>query len=167
MARPDSVDPNFSGTVVLVTHTPTGDTLGVVLNRPTRLKLTDVAPEFPHADGYRERLYDGGPVLQRVIVALFHAAAPPAARAFRVLPDTYLSIHPDNIAALLERPQPGTRLFAGFCGWAPGQLEAEIERDSWYVVPASEDLLFRRDTSGMWRELVDRASGRRTIYFPR
>ena len=162
VAKPDLVDSHFSGTVILVTHAPSGDVVGVVLNRPTRLRLADVAPEFPHAAAYAERLYDGGPVLQRVIVALFRADAPPGAPAFRVSDDAYLSMHPANITSLLERPQARFRLFAGFAGWAPGQLESEIARGSWYVLPASADLLFRRDTSGMWRELVDKAQSRRT-----
>ena len=167
VAKPDLVDSNFSGTVVLVTHSPTGETVGVVLNKPTELHLADVAPEFPRAASYAEPLYDGGPVMETVIVALFHAAAPPAAPAFRVLDDAYVSMHPDNIASLLRRPEGRFRLFAGFSGWAPGQLESEIERDGWYVLPASEELLFRRDTSAMWRELIDKAQSRRTIYFYR
>lgn len=166
VAKPELADPNFSGTVVLVTRTPTGDTVGVVLNRPTRLKLSDVAPEFPRASAYRERLYAGGPVLEAVIVALFRSPAAPAAPAFQVLDGVYLSMHPDSINSLLAQPAAGAfRLFAGFSGWAPGQLEAEIDRDSWYVLPATEDLLFRQETSGMWRELIDRLQSRRAIYF--
>ena len=48
-----------------------------------------------------------------------------------------------------------------------GQLEAEIAREDWYVLPSSADVLFRRDTSDLWRELVERARSRRTIYFTR
>ena len=166
VAKPELADPNFSGTVVLVTRTPTGDTVGVVLNRPTRLKLSDVAPEFPRASAYRERLYAGGPVLEAVIVALFRSPAAPAAPAFQVLDDVYLSMQPESINSLLAQPAARAfRLFAGFCGWAPGQLEAELDRDSWYVLPATEDLLFRQETSGMWRELIDRLQSRRAIYF--
>ena len=90
----------------------------------------------------------------------------PAAPAFPVLDDVYLSMQPDSINSLLAQPAARAfRLFAGFCGWAPGQLEVEIDRDSWYVLPATEDLLFRQETSGMWRELIDRLRSRRAIYF--
>lgn len=167
VARPELVAPGFRQTVVVVTHTPRGETLGVVLNRPTPLRLAEVAPEFPGAAHYAGRLFAGGPVLPRVVVALFRAAAPPAAPAFRVLDGGYLTMHPDNIAALLARTDGEYRLFAGFCGWAPGQLEAEIAREDWYVLPSSAEVLFRRDTSGLWRELVERARSRRTIYFTR
>ena len=161
VAKPQVVDPNFRESVVLVTHTPTGESVGVVLNRPTRLRLADVAPSFRGAGGYREPLYRGGPALRSVIVALFRSPSPPTASAFQVLDDAYLSLHPLIIEALLGRPEGRFRLFAGFSGWAAGQLESEIERDDWYVLPASEDLLFRNDTSGMWRELVEKARSRR------
>lgn len=165
VATPEIEDPNFGQSVVLVTHTPSGEMVGVVLNRPTRLRFVDVAPEFPHAAEYQGPVFEGGPVLKRVIVALFRTATPPSAAAFPVLPDIFLSMHPQNIAALLERPRPDVRFFAGFSGWAPGQLEAEIADGRWHVLPVSADLLFRDDTSTLWRELVARTRSRRAIYF--
>ncbi len=166
VARPELADPNFRETLVLVTHTPRGDTIGVVLNRPTPERLADVAPGFPHAEAYGEPLYRGGPVLPRVIVALFRSAAPPGPTAFKVLPDTYLSLDPRIIDSLLAKHDGRYRLFAGFSGWAPGQLEAEMAGESWYAFPATEELLFPRDTSGMWRELLEKAHSRRTLYSP-
>lgn len=164
VARPELADPNFRETVVLVAHTPRGDTIGVVLNRPTTQRLSEVAPDFPHADAYAAPLYRGGPVLPRVIVALFRSAEPPGASAFRVLPDTYLTLDPKIIDSLLEKRAGRYRLFAGFSGWAGGQLEAEMAQGSWSALPATEELLFRGDTSGMWRELTEQSSSRRTLY---
>jgi putative transcriptional regulator len=166
VARPELADPNFRETVVLVTHTPRGETVGVVLNRPTTQRLADVAPGFPRADAYAEPVYRGGPVLPQMIVALFRSAAPPGAAAFKVAPETYLSLDPKIVDSLLEKRQERYRLFAGFSGWGPGQLEAEIAHDGWYVLPATEELLFRSDTSGMWRELLEKARSRRTLYSP-
>jgi putative transcriptional regulator len=175
VAKPALVDPNFRETVVLVTHTPRGETIGVVLNRPGGARLDEVAPQFPHADAYREPLYRGGPVLPGVIVALFRSANAPDASAFEVASGAYLTLHPRIIDALLGGASGRFRLFAGFCGWAPGQLEAEIAADSWYVLPASEALLFRSDAAGLWRELLEKARGQhagdkarrsRGIYLP-
>jgi putative transcriptional regulator len=164
VAKPELDDPNFAQSVVLVTHTAGGETVGVVLNRPTRLSLAEVAPKLPHASDYAGTVYAGGPVLRQVIVALFHSPETPAAAAFRVLDGTWLTLHPKNIEPLLAARRADVRLFSGFCGWAPGQLEAEIARDSWYVVPATEEVLFRGDTSQLWRELIDRLQNRRTLY---
>ena len=161
VAKPTIVDPNFSRTVVLVTQAPDAETVGVILNRPVPLAASEVLPPELPSDNYPDSVYYGGPVLRRVIVALFHADRPPPAPAFHVLKDVYLSMHPDNIKMLLESKHGRYRLYAGFAGWAPGQLEAELERDGWYVLPAEEDLLFRKDTAGLWQELLRRASSPR------
>lgn len=151
VAKPDLADPNFRETVVLVTQTPDYSTVGVILNRPTPVK--DERAGKP--------VYTGGPVLPKTLVALFHSDRAPEAPAFHVLKRVYLSMHPSNIERLRARPPRNFRLFAGFSGWAPRQLEAEIRAEGWYVLPASEDLLFREDTSGLWRELLERARGER------
>ncbi|MGA8005832.1 MAG: YqgE/AlgH family protein [Burkholderiales bacterium] len=161
VAKPTIVDPNFSRTVVLVTQAPDAETVGVILNRPLPLAANEVLPPELASGNYRDPVYYGGPVLRQVIVALFHSERPPPASAFHVLKDVYLSMHPDNIKMLLESKRGRYRLYAGFAGWAPGQLEAELEGDGWYVLPAEEDLLFKHDTSGLWQELLDRASSPR------
>ena len=152
VAKPGLVDPNFSRTVVLVTQAEDASTVGVILNRP--------GPVRHETTG--EPIHVGGPVMPRTIVALFRSesvrSAPSPAQSFHVLQGIYLSMQPE----IVERLKPPYRLFAGFAGWMPGQLESEIARDDWYLLPASEDILFRRDSTGMWEELIDRASAHRT-----
>lgn len=150
VAKPDLVDPNFRETVVLVTQTPDAATVGVILNRPTRRRHEQSG----------ETVYFGGPVMREVLVALFRSERAPEASAFPVLKGIYLSMHPRNIERLLAAREKAYRLYAGFSGWAPGQLESELARDSWYVVPAKAELLFRKDTTNLWRELVEKAGGR-------
>lgn len=152
IAKPDLDDPNFSRTVVLVTQAESGETVGVILNRPTQRKE-------PRTGAV---LYAGGPVMREVTVAVFRSAQPPAAPAFRVLRNVYLSMHPANLERLLEGEARDYRLYSGFSGWAPRQLEAEMLRDGWHVLPATEELVFRADTAGMWEELVEKARGGRT-----
>jgi putative transcriptional regulator len=161
VAKPGLPDPNFSETVVLVTRGAEGSPVGVILNRPTTLHLADVAPQFPGARNFGAPLYAGGPVMRQVIVALFESAAPPSDAAFEILPRVYLSLHPANIERVVAVPATRARLFAGFSGWAPRQLEAEIDSGSWYVLRPTEDVLFRTDTTGMWAELVAQARGAR------
>jgi putative transcriptional regulator len=145
VAKPELSDPNFRETVVLVTQAADASTVGVILNRGTHRK---------HDTG--EPIGFGGPVMREVLVTLFRSERAPDAPAFHVLKGVYLSMHPRNI----EMPAPDRRLFAGFSGWAPGQLESEFMRDGWYVLPASAELLFRNNTAGMWEELVRKARGR-------
>lgn len=162
VARPGLADPNFRETVVLVTRSEDAATVGVVLNRPTSMQLAKLAPRWPGAEKFTDPLYAGGPVMRQVVVALFVSDATPKAAAFHVLPRVYLSMHPANIEPLLGQSGARVRLYAGFSGWAPRQLEAEMQSGGWYVLRASEELLFRKDTAGMWAELVAQASGSRT-----
>jgi putative transcriptional regulator len=162
VAKPELGDPNFRRSVVLVTRAREGQTLGVILNRPTDIELERIAPRGAPLDNYEDAVYFGGPVLPQVAVALLRSeSAPPA--AFRVADRVYLTMHPDNIAALLANEDAVFRLYAGFSAWGPGQLESEIALGSWYVLPADEDTLLRDDTSDLWEELIDRASARKAL----
>ena len=160
VAKPALHDPNFRQTVVLVTQARDFSTVGVILNRPTRLTLQQILPEeFPGAK-YRDPIFFGGPVMREALVAVFHAETAPEAPAFHVLKDLYLSMHPDNLRRLLADGAKRYRLYAGFSGWAPRQLESEFQRDGWYVLPADAETIFRRDMEGVWQELVRRAENR-------
>jgi putative transcriptional regulator len=152
IAKENLRDPNFSQTVVLVTQAQDGGTVGVILNRPSGRKHPASGAE----------IFTGGPVMREVVVAVFQAERAPPAPAFHVLRGIYLSMHPDNVDPLLAGS--GTtrhRLYMGFSGWAPGQLESEMRQEGWHVLPASDEIVFRTETSGMWRELVEKARGGR------
>ncbi|HXZ52442.1 MAG TPA: YqgE/AlgH family protein [Burkholderiales bacterium] len=162
VAKPTLLDPNFSHTVVLATRTPDAGTIGVILNRPTRFKASDVLPPDLPAENYRDSIYFGGPVMLNAIVAVFHAAQEPSAPAYHALENVYLTMHRDTIEALLREPGQRYRLYMGFSGWAPRQLESELLRKDWYVLPADESSIFREDTRELWNELLRKASAERT-----
>lgn len=162
VAKPELVDPNFRHAVVLVTRSEDAQTVGVIINRPTPIRLTELMPGESGAANYRETVYFGGPVLQPALVAVFRSDTPPSAPAFPVRRGLYLSMHPESLRMLLAEPGRQYRLYAGFSGWAPSQLEAEIARDDWYVLPADADIVFRKDMNGVWEELLRRALARKT-----
>ena len=147
LAKPSLTDPNFQETVVLVTQTPDAQTVGVILNRPTKRKLSG------------ETVFFGGPVLRETLVALFQSREQPESPAFHVMRGVYLTMQPEAIERLLARRGQRFRVYAGFSGWAPAQLQGELARDGWYVLPASVDLVFRKDTAGLWSELLAKARG--------
>ncbi len=157
VAKPTLTDPNFARTVVLVTQAEDASTVGVIINRPTTLKLSELLRGELPTRNYRQPVYFGGPVMRQVIVALFRAKAPPEKTAFHVLKGIYLTMHPDNMEKLLADPKARYRLYVGFSGWAPHQLQSEFTRDGWFVLPADEATLFREKTEGLWEELLERA----------
>lgn len=157
IAKPALADPNFARTVVLVTQTEDASTVGVILNRPTPLKLSQFLTDEFQTDNYRESIYFGGPVMRQALVSLFRSETTPKAAAFHVLKDVYLTMHPDNIESLLKDPKAHYRIYAGFSGWAPRQLESEVMRDGWYFLQADEATVFRDSADGLWEELLERA----------
>ena len=154
-------DPNFDRSVVLVTRHGAGGPIGVILNRPTE---TAVAKVFPDADALpagADRIFFGGPVASRMIVFLFRAPTPPA-NSLQVLPGLYLSFDAELLNDLIRAkgPKSDLRIFTGYAGWAPDQLENEIARGDWHPIPADADLVFRSDTEKLWLDLIRRASAR-------
>jgi putative transcriptional regulator len=170
VASPGLQDPRFRETVVLVTQAPDASTVGVILNRPTQVKLSELRRDAL-GERHGEPLYFGGPVMERSVIALFRTAEAPQRAVFHVHRGIYLSMHPSVIEPLLAAPPARLRLFAGFSGWAPRQLQGELERKDWHVLPVTEDVLFRSNPAGLWEEMLGRAGvtirGKRAaLYWP-
>ena len=155
-------DRNFRETVVLVTHPRRGAPWGVIINRPLDTRLEEVFDDQPSLKGRPERLFRGGPVMAGGLVFLVRGAVPPAG-AGRALPNVFFTADVPYIERLLRRPEPtrGLRVFAGYAGWTRGQLQAEIARGDWHVMPADEKTIFEKDPQRVWPELVGRARARR------
>jgi putative transcriptional regulator len=156
-------DPNFAQTVVLVTHPPEGAPIGVIINRPLPDLLADVLSDQPLLKGRKDVLYFGGPVSRQGLVFLVRSPKPPPG-ATPVLPNVFFVSDPDLIEKLLQRKNPleGLRVYAGYSGWGPGQLQREIARGDWFVTPADAATVFDRDPKGIWPELIERATTRQT-----
>lgn len=159
-------DPNFRETVVLVTQPSQSGPFGVVINRPLDRRVTDVLPGYK-SKRPREVVHYGGPVARDAVVFLVRTADPPA-RAIRVLRDVYITGDRETAESILDKGAPGRalRVYAGYSGWAPGQLQHEISRGSWYVLPADAETIFEKDPGKIWPELSQRAALRRTGIAP-
>jgi putative transcriptional regulator len=163
IAGRELVDPNFEKTVVLVTHPEQGSPFGVIINRPLTDRLSDVMPDQPSLKGRKDVLYFGGPVARQGLVFLVRSSNPPPG-AVLVLPGVFFTADTDLIESLLKRPNPleGLRVFAGYSGWGPGQLQREIARGGWHVAPADSKTVFDKDPKGVWPELIERATSKQT-----
>jgi len=163
IASPELKDPNFRETVVLVTHPREGGPWGVIINRPLDHRLSEVFTEYETLKNRKDVLFFGGPVAREGLVFLVRSVEPPP-RAVAVLPDVYFISDIDWIEGLLQRPEPtrGLRVYAGYSGWAPGQLQREIERGGWHVMPADAENVFEKDPARIWPELIKRAGTKQT-----
>ncbi|MGH9209374.1 MAG: YqgE/AlgH family protein [Acidimicrobiales bacterium] len=154
-------DPNFERSVVLlIEHTDEG-ALGVVLNRPTDLEVGTVLDEWAGLAADPPVLYVGGPVEQNGVIALGRRARHDGpdfgwSQVIGDLGTVDLHQEPDTVADVLA----GIRFFAGYSGWGPGQLEAELAQDAWMVVEAVIDDVFASDPETMWRSVLRRQGGK-------
>lgn len=158
VAAPGMRDPNFSHAVVLlVLHDPDEGAMGVVVNRPSDVTLAEVLPDLTHR---RDRLWQGGPVLPTSLLTLVRR--PTDATDSEVV---FGDVHMLTSRAAFERavtsdlPAARLRAFAGHAGWAPGQLETELARGDWSLMPATAEIVFAADPARVWPKLMQRPEG--------
>lgn len=156
VASPALADPNFRRSVVLVTQTANGGSVGFVINRPGPRSLAEILPDNDMMRRHTEPLYRGGPVEAAGLFAMFRARNSPPG-ALRVLDEVSFAMEPAVVEQLLRAPPGPVRFFNGYAGWAPGQLALELERGGWYVLNADADSVFRANTDTLWEELLARA----------
>lgn len=159
LSEPFLTDPWFGRkTVFVCDHDPDG-TVGLVLDNGTGRRLKEVLPESEDW-GIDHEVFLGGPVHDDSLFFL-HTFGDEVANAMPVLPGLWLGGDLDGIRALLSRPEKALgqiRFFIGYSGWAAGQLEAEMERHSWYVhdAPLADKMSIVMDTDPgeLWKRLL-------------
>jgi putative transcriptional regulator len=146
-------DPNFRRTVVLMTHHDEEGAMGLVLSRPSEIRVADAVPELADLHG-DELVYVGGPVQPEAVVVLVEHESEPE------LPIVGNIAFMQADADLDELDSVRARVFAGYSGWGPGQLEGELDESSWIVVPAEPDDAFAPDPDELWRTVLHRKGGK-------
>lgn len=149
-------DPNFRHTVVLIGEHNTDGALGVVLNRALDVTVEHAVPELAALVPEGEPLYQGGPVhaSSPVLLADFVDAASADILIFGSVGFLVADV-PKGVEASIVR----ARVFAGYAGWAPGQLEAEMEEGSWITDPATEEDVFTTNPDLLWSRVLERKGG--------
>src|SRR5207247_1121098 len=141
IAGPTLLDPNFARTVLLMAEHGDEGAMGVVLNRPATITVSEAVPDLVELAGADEPVYVGGPVQRQAVIVLAEFDDPEIAGEL-ILGDIGFAgagSDFDELAGAVRR----ARIFAGCAGWAPGQLEAELERDDWIVGVVAPGDLFR------------------------
>jgi putative transcriptional regulator len=155
IASPALIDPNFHRTVILIAeHTEEG-AMGLVLNRPAETLVADVVPDLSELAEDGAPVYFGGPVASDSVIVLAEFDDPALAG---VLLDDDLGFvggesgELGDVAGAVRR----ARVFAGHAGWGPGQLEGELEEDSWIVEPPLREEIFSEDSEQLWAAVLRR-----------
>lgn len=145
----------FEKSVILIIQHDRDGTVGLIINQPTGTNPAELLPEVTGLRDTDSKLYIGGPVAAWGVIMLINSSRAPS-RAEHVFGNVYTS---GDFELLNETISSGVfathvRLYAGHAGWIPGQLDAEIRRGSWFVVPAKMQFIFSTQPDRIWQELI-------------
>lgn len=146
----------FDFSVVLILDVDDSGTLGVVLNRHSKMQLASVLPDWVEVVSPPGVLFDGGPVSRNGAICVASVAAAEEPPGWRRLFGNVGLLHLDTPVELVVGAFHALRIYAGYAGWAPGQLDGELARQAWFVVPAQADDIFGADQSDLWQRILRR-----------
>ena len=152
-------DPNFKETVVLLIDYGQDGAMGLVINRPSQIKLATVFPDIKELKERKDSLFVGGPVaVNQMLLLVGTPQVPEESQA--VTQDVYISSSWKVLERLMKNAAKDERfrIFAGYAGWAPNQLDFEKSRGDWHVLKADAETVFDKKPSEIWQELILRAS---------
>jgi putative transcriptional regulator len=163
ISEPFLPDPNFERTVVLLCEHNEEGSFGFVLNKPSILKLPEVMEDLTAFDNV---VYVGGPVQQDTLHFIHRNET--LSHAVEIAAHVYWGGDFESLIVLHDTKQLSTndvRFFLGYSGWGPGQLDGELEQDSWIVCDyVTDQLLFETDPQLMWRKALENMGGRFSMY---
>ncbi len=158
-------EPTFFRAVVLVCAHDENGALGIVINRP--LPSETVSTHLPQYDRFTREptcIFNGGPVETSAALALARW------KDWIITPTPNMVVGRVGLLDLsksIEEVEAGVdevRVFAGYAGWTGGQLEGELEHESWFVVDATPDDAFTRAPETLWRDVLRRQPGKLAIF---
>lgn len=175
VASPMLMDPNFRRTVVMICEHGDAGSLGLVLNRPTSVTISEVVPDMAHVEEAAKRaaVYSGGPVESNrlMVLRLGEADLPDAALPLEALQEICagVSLVADISGALHRIRSAGAgvapyRFFLGYAGWGRGQLRDEMKEGAWLVRPPDARLLFESEPKRAWHSAMLQLGGVYRLY---
>ena len=157
VAHPAFRDLYYRQTVVIAAPEPNGGHIGVILNRPTKRSLASLFPEHEPSKKVVEPVYYGGPFSRGALVALVKSDASPGTGTVPLMKNLFIAFRAPTIDRVIEATPNDARYYMGYVGWRPGELKGELDLGLWSVLGADVDTVFRKDTEGMWEDLLYRA----------
>ena len=161
----DSPDPHFSNSVIVLAHYDQTGALGLMLHYKSDLTIQKALKGISGAEKRTDPVFVGGPVELPVVLALLRTKSAPTGVS-HVTDDLYLVTSKQSIAAALAdgRPVSELRVFIGYSGWGPGQLEREVRRSGWYIFDYNESIVFDDHPDTLWNRLIGKTERRLAIF---
>ena len=157
----DAPDPAFAESVILLVQYDQGSAVGLMINRRTTIPLSRALHNLKGARQRSDPVYIGGPVETGTAMALVRSETKPDA-GVRVLEKIYLIPSQPALEGALAggRSADNLRVYAGYCGWGPGQLDNEMRGRAWYILDGTAGLVFDPNPDTVWSRLVSRTESR-------
>lgn len=151
VAAPKMRDSRFRQTVILLVEHSAEGSLGFIINKRTEMTVTDAFPDLG-LEELTHVLYFGGPVQPSRIMYVYSGTDQSAQQ--RIIHGVYWGASYDDLKGIVSRKDENAlRIFFGYAGWGPSQLEFELSLDDWQLVPASTDHIFSPDSKNLWHLL--------------
>ena len=166
VAHPMFRDLDYRHTVLIAAPAPNGGHVGVILNRPTRRSLGSLFPEHEPSRKVVDPVYYGGPFSRGALVALVRSDSAPGSGSVQVMKNLYLAFRANTIDHVIESQPNEARYYVGYVGWRPGELKSEIDKGLWSVLNADVEVVFRKDTEGLWEEMLQQSQRIRAQALP-
>jgi putative transcriptional regulator len=162
LATPPLEDDNFDRTVVFVLEHQRDGAIGVVINRPSDEALDEPLDRWIELQLAPSSVFSGGPVEENALIALAETTGELDESGDYLSPIVGTIASADLTAdpALVAPEVKGVRIFRGYAGWGPGQLEVEIEAGAWLVLDSEPGDVFSDDPDELWRNVLRRQPGR-------
>ena len=162
LATPPLDDPNFDRTVIFVLEHHDDGAIGIVLNRVADESLDEPLDRWIDLQHPPSSVFVGGPVETSALIGLAQAKAAVADDHDHLSPVVGDIVSADLTAdpAIVAADVVGVRVFRGYAGWGPGQLEAEVDAGAWLVFDAETSDVFSDDPEELWRDVLRRQPGR-------
>jgi putative transcriptional regulator len=164
VATPALDDPTFERAVVLVLDHDDDGALGIVLNRASSIPVSESLGAWEDLAARPAVVFGGGPVEPTAVVALGHNAVGVAPDGWTPVLDGVRLVDLEADPALAAADLQAVRVFAGYAGWAPGQLETEIDLGAWFTLDADPGDVFTPDPDGLWRAVLRRQRGELALF---
>ena len=157
IAKKSMTEPNFAKTVLLITEYDDTGTLGLVLNRPLEKLAVEILPQLQELELDSLNLYLGGPVRLNSLRLLVQTGLD-LGEDYQVIDNVFQITDLQGVRHLLLQQGMGQfslRLYAGYAGWYPGQLEKELLRGDWHLSRVDAAMIFTDDPVSLWERLIE------------
>jgi putative transcriptional regulator len=150
-------DPNFTRTVIVLAHFDKDGAFGLIVNRPTKVKLSRLFPRFEKSPGGATTAFLGGPVIAPGVVALLRSARAHG-DSRRIVNDVYLVSSRELLEEMIAAGAASNRfrVYLGYAGWGAARLEEETAQGAWHVMDGDANVIFDPDSEATWQRQIRR-----------